>query len=92
MKRHGQAETHTDNYLTLYLYNNRHLADSVRVEHPLYKHYEYLDAENKLAAKDMVLDKADFIVRFQTAEPTNRIAVMETLKNAGTRQLSTIKL
>ena len=92
LKKKENNEAYPSNYLTVYLYHRRQLTDSLRIVHPLYKHYEYLDNENKLAAKDTVIGKADFIVRFQTEKPTTEIRITETFVNKTTRQLSIIKL
>lgn len=92
-KKRSEQNEATGNYLTLYfLSGRRHIADSVRIAHPLYKHYEYLDANNQLATKDTVVDNANFMVRFQTTSEITHVTISETLTGAGTRPLATIKL
>jgi len=92
LKKQGASGLRSGNYLMMYVYHNQQLYDSIRLEHPLYKHFEYLNAENQLSVKDTVLHKADFFVRFQITATVTEVRISETLRNAGTRQISTIKL
>jgi hypothetical protein len=62
------------------------------MEHPLYKHIEYLDENNSFAVKDTLLDKAEFFFRIQTQGHSNEIRVFETLKNKPREKLTIIKL
>jgi hypothetical protein len=93
MKRSSREQNEgANNYLTLYIYSHSLLADSMRMDHPLYKHYEYMDGNGQLASKDTIVEQADFIVRFQTEAPATHIVVSETLKNTKPATLGTIKL
>ncbi len=82
----------SENYLTVYVYRNNRLVDTLMLEHPLYKHFEYLDENNNFAVKDTVLDRADFFIRLQTRGSSNEIRVLETIKNKAGEELTTIKL
>lgn len=87
-----QPEINGPAYLTLYIYSNRHMVDSVRVDHPLYKHLEYPGDDHQFISKDTLITNADFFVRFQTEEPADEIRITETIASGEVRKLSTIKL
>jgi hypothetical protein len=82
----GKLKTHTtrllynDNYLWVYIYNNKTVVDSMQIEHPLYKHIEYLNADNTFAVLDTVLNEAQFFLRFQAPQTSGQIKIVETLK------------
>lgn len=73
------------NYLTLFLYSGKQLIDTVAIDHPLYKHYEYIGTNGTFAYKDTLLDNADFVIR--TQKNINEIQIFETLKNQPKKQL-----
>lgn len=79
----------SENYLTVYAYSGKHIVDSLILEHPLYKHIEYVDENKKFAVMDTVINSADFFVRVQGQ--FDEIKIFETLKNKTTQQLNTIK-
>lgn len=54
------------NHLSLYLFNNDKIYDSVLVTHPLYKQIEYPGDNGQLSSKDISLDKAEFFIRIQS--------------------------
>ena len=76
-------------YLTIYTYTGKHLVDSLILEHPLYKHIEYVDEHKKFAVKDTVINSAEFFVRLQGH--FNEIKIFETIKNKSPQQLNSIK-
>lgn len=73
------------NYLTLYLYSGKQLVDTISMDHPLYKHYEYADQNGTFKYKDTLINNADFVLRTQS--DINEIKIFETLKNQPKRQL-----
>ena len=88
----NQNSFHSENYLSIYIYNNNKLVDTMTIEHPLYKHLEYLNAKNTFSVKDTVLDRAEFFIRVQTHGNSNEIRIFETIKNKTKNELTTIKL
>ena len=83
---------HSENYLSAYVYNNKTLVDTIMIEHPLYKHFEYLDANNTFSVKDTILNKAEFFLRLQTQGRSNEVRISELLKNKARKELAIIKL
>ena len=77
------------NYLTIYSYSGKQILDSLIIEHPLYKHLEYLDENKKFMVKDTVITSADFFVRLQGKY--NELKIVETLKNKSAKELNIIK-
>jgi hypothetical protein len=80
------------NYLTIYQYNDKNIVDSIILEHPLYKHFEYLDDNDNFSVKDTIIDKADFFFRIQAESNTTKLKILETLKNKSREELITIEL
>lgn len=84
-KMKTESAIRSPNYLTFYLYSDKQLVDSVSIDHPLYKHFEYPDSDGSFRYKDTIIDNADFVLR---AESTiNEIQVFETLKEQSRKQL-----
>jgi hypothetical protein len=79
----------TNYYLTIYAYSGKHIIDSLILEHPLYKHIEYVDVNKNFAVMDTIINRAEFFVRLQGH--FNEIKIFETLKNKSTQKLNTIK-
>jgi hypothetical protein len=79
-------------YLTCYLFQEKLLIDSLRIEHPLYKHLEYPGDEGRMGSKDTVVSSADFTIRFQTEAVVSEVQITETLRTQTSHPLSTIKL
>jgi hypothetical protein len=92
MKKQNQSASHYENYLSISVYENKALIDTLIIEHPLYKHFEYLDENNAFSTKDTVLDNAEFFIRFQTQGHASEIKILEILKNKSKKELTTIKL
>lgn len=85
-KMKTESKNRSPNYLTLYLYSGKQLIDTVAMDHPLYKHYEYIGQNGTFSFKDTVLNNADFVIR--TQKNINEIKIFETLKNQPKKQLT----
>lgn len=85
-KMKTESTNRSSNYLTLHLYSGKRLIDTVAIDHPLYKHYEYIGKNGTFAYKDTVIDNADFVIR--TQKNINEIKIFETLKNQPKKQLT----
>ncbi len=92
LKIQNQNPVLTDNYLSVYVYNNKKLIDSMSIEHPLYKHIEYWTADNTFAVKDTILDQSEFFIRFQTSGDSNELKISETIKNKTIKDQTILKL
>lgn len=76
-------------YLSIYALSGDQIVDSLALKHPLYKHLEYIDENQKFAFKDTIVQSEDFFVRLQGN--FNKLKIFETLKNKPTKLLKTIK-
>lgn len=84
---------HSQEYLTLDVFEQDSLAQTIVISHPLFKHIEYAGGNgNVLTAKDIILDSADFFVRLQLNEHSSSIRISETLPNKPIQELSIIQL
>lgn len=92
LKSKNNITSHSENYLTINVFNENILIDSMTIEHPLYKHIEYLDENNSFAVKDTLINNAEFFLRLQTKGTKNEIRIFETLKNKQREKLTIIKL
>lgn len=92
LKTQNLNPVHTDNYLSVYVYNNKKLIDSMTIEHPLYKHIEYLTEDDTFAVKDTILDQSEFFIRFQTIGKSNELRISETIKNKTAKEQTILKL
>lgn len=79
----------TKNYLTIYSYSGKIIVDSLLIEHPLYKHLEYVDANKNFVVKDTIINSADFFVRLQGK--FNHLKIVETLQNKPAKELNLLK-
>lgn len=79
-----------ENYLTLYLYRNKKVVQTLLLPHPLYRHIEYSAADGSLAAKTVELPDAEFFVRLQLQG--DAVVISETLGNRPQRRLTKLKL
>jgi hypothetical protein len=85
-KMKTESTNRSSNYLTLYLYSDKKLVDTVAIDHPLHKHYEYIGQNGTFAYKDTIIDNADFVLRAQRS--INEIKLFETLKKQPKKQLT----
>jgi hypothetical protein len=85
-KMKTESSNRSSNYLTLYLYSGKKLVDTVAIDHPLYKHYEYTDQNGAFTYKDTIIDNADFVLRAQRS--ITEIRIFETIKNQPKKELT----
>jgi hypothetical protein len=79
-------------FLHCYLYSGNVVLDSVKVEHPLYRHLEFVSGEKSMSSKDTLVDNADFFIRFQTQKNVNEIRITETVPEKPLRVIAIIKI
>lgn len=93
VKDHSVGFNHSGSTITCILYEGNKAIDSVRLEHPLHKHVEYLDANNQMGMKEVHLQEAEFSVRFQLKGQGNKIKVLESInRGKKTQELKMIPL
>ncbi len=90
LKEMGEPSAY-ENYLTIDIFQNKQVARTVTIEHPLYKHVEYIDENGNFVAKNLELKKADFFVRCQLIGKLDEMKIYETLKSKAKKNLTTIK-
>ena len=81
LKNNSAGNIRSANKLTCFLYENNAPVDSVTLEHPLYRVYEYMNERSEMVLKETRETAAEFFVRFQIREKTDKIKVMETVNN-----------
>ncbi|GEP52046.1 hypothetical protein FNO01nite_27180 [Flavobacterium noncentrifugens] len=90
LKNQSEADVHSPNFLTAKIYFGDRLLQTIIVPHPMFVHSEYADESGKLASKDVVLDQAEFFIRFQQ-NGANHIRIFETLIGKNKTALFQIK-
>lgn len=84
-KMKTESTSRRTNNLTFYLFSDKQLIDTVSIDHPLYKRYEYANLDGTLKYKDTIMSNADFVLRAES--DIDEIKVFETLKNQPKKQL-----
>jgi hypothetical protein len=79
LKKKSEAPLSFTHYLGIGIYRNGIRMDTLTLEHPLYKHIEYVNDQGELAVLDTMLTKADFFIRFQSLGAANEIRIFETV-------------
>ncbi len=82
----------TANCLTIYHYSGKKLLDSLVLEHPLYKHFEYFNEQHQFAIKDTVLKREEFFFRIQLQGQQNSIKIVEKLQQTPPTMLTHLNL
>lgn len=80
-----ESTSRSTNNLTFYLFSDKQLIDTVSIDHPLYKRYEYPNLDGSLKYKDTIINNADFVLRTQS--DIDEIKVFESLKKEPKKQL-----
>lgn len=91
-KKTVEDKPHHANFLTLEVFTKGKPSQTIVIEHPLFKHLEYTDKDNKYAFKDAEVDTEEFFVRIQTNGSDNSVLISETLQNSQKRILLTLNL
>lgn len=92
IKKQKPELSRTDTYLSVSVYNKNILLDSIAIDHPLYKHLEYITADHTFATKDTILDQAEFFIRFQSRGNLNELRITETINHQPGKDQTIIKL
>lgn len=90
IKKQIDADVHSANFLTAEMYSGDRFLQMIMIPHPMYVHSEYADESGKLNAKDVVLDQAEFFIRFQQ-NGANNIWIFETLNDKNKQELLQLK-
>lgn len=91
IKDYRQDHNDYGNYLTIDVYEQNKLINTIIIEHPLYKRVEYFDG-NVLTSKSIELAEQDFFIRMQMTGKSTKIRIYETLKNTIKKEMTTIQL
>lgn len=91
LKKKSEASPSLSHYLSLGIYRQDVLMDTLTIEHPLYKHIEYVNDQGVLALLDTILPRAEFFVRFQSMGADNEVRIYETVNNKRLNTPITIK-
>jgi hypothetical protein len=77
-----QTKSHSEagaNYLLFQFFQKGNLLDTVKVEHPLVKHFEYQDERNQMAVKDTMILNCEFFHRFQLNNGKYKLHIYEMI-------------
>ena len=80
------------NYLTCILYEDQVSMDTVVVQHPLYRIYEYMMDNGQTQYKEYNQKEAKFSLRFQLKGKTARIKIIEKLVGLYPKEIASINL
>lgn len=90
VKQPAPRQPITNHFLTIGVYRKNRLVHTLTIEHPLYKHVEYVHENGVLASKNVELNEAEFFIRL----PVNAdaIQISETISPGAEKPLTKIKL
>ena len=78
-------------YLIAKIYNDSSLVEEIYLEHPLYKHIEYVNEEGGLEYKYVELESGDFSFRLQSSKyPAARMELSEYIDEKQIKKLYTL--
>lgn len=92
MKGKDESARQSTNNLLIYLIDNAKIKDSLIIDHPLYKHFEYADESGNFAVKDTLVASAEFFFRFQSMHSNSEIRIVERIGTKKTNELKQFKL
>ena len=92
IKKGSEMRADSENLLAFEVYQNNRLSQTILINHPLYKHVEYLDDDNHYKSKDIVSDQEEFFIRIQTNGEAATIKILENLKEKTPSELLTFKM
>jgi len=93
LKSNDAGDVRSNNYLTCILYEDSKSVDTIRIEHPLYRTYEYKNENNEMSVKEVKNKEAEFFLRFQLKKgKATQVKIIETLNGILTGELATISL
>ena len=88
LKRSSVAtDFHGDHKLVIYQYDGARVKDSIVINHPLYPHMESYD-HGHMSQHALMLDSAEFFVRFQLHGKAQQINIVETIEDSNPRTLT----
>jgi hypothetical protein len=90
LKNKAEEPLLTGPYLSCIFYSGQLRLDSLHLEHPLYRHLEYVNDQHQLTHKEVKSDQADFFIRFQQGQ-ANGLKIEERLPESIPKELITIK-
>jgi hypothetical protein len=79
-------------FLTCILYEDSKSMDTVRLEHPLYRVYEYMNEKNEMKLKAHQKKEASFFLRYQWKGKQVQVKILETLQGRNEKEIALIQL
>ena len=92
LKNSAEANVRSNNYLTCILFEDKVASDTIKLEHPLYKTFEYMNEKNEMSLKQMNVKEAEFFLRFQLKGKATTIKILETINGTGVNGSTDIQL
>jgi len=81
IKQSKKQKEISDNYLRFDFFQDGYFYDSVKIAHPLFKHFEYIDERNQFVVKDTMVLNSEFFHRFQLNNGKYIFNIYEVVKN-----------
>ncbi len=92
LKSNDDGAVRSGNFLTCILYEDNAAGDTVKIEHPLYRVYEYMNEKNEMSSKEVKKKEAEFFLRFQLKGKTAQVKIVETLQGNHQKEIALITL
>jgi hypothetical protein len=92
LKNNIEQEIHAESTLTINVFRNEILDQTITIDHPLCRNMEYLTENKTFARKEVVLEEAEFSIRIPNKNAETIIKISETTKNNKNKLLNNFKL
>ena len=92
LKNNGGGAIRSNSYLTCIVYEDGQSNDTIMLQHPLYRVYEYMNEQQQLMLKETDEREATFSLRFQLRGKQAQLKILETIHGNSQKEIALIKL
>jgi hypothetical protein len=92
MKRQTENTLDSNNAMTIEILKDNKIFQTITMNHPLFKSFEFVATDGKLGRKDVALKEDTFFIRFQTKGEATSIKIRETLSGTVSQEIANFKL
>lgn len=91
-KKQSEDILDSNKLLSIEISDGHNISQTFKINHPLYKHVEYVDETGKLEKKEVEVTEETFFIRFQTKNKTNAIKIKEKITDSSEIEIANFKV
>lgn len=92
LKNNDGGAIRSTNVLTCILYEDGRSSDTVLLQHPLFRVYEYKNEKEQMMLKESNEKEATFFLRYQLKGKTAQLKILESIQGSNQKEIALIKL